>query len=288
MLFPSSSSKRGSAILTVGVATALLFGLVTAAIASMREGAGFFLSEVNSVDPWFVAYSALATPEERTTLLARGIQWRVERGAETCSLIRGEGKTSVEVASANLEPCTIAGASVDGRFVTLGPTERTTAWMLYDDRPRLLRPVPRPVIDGEWLTIDPARTTGLYRGRIRSTQSEGVSTWLWLTDGVGSALWAGDVSQLDPDGSVLPLRLLTRSDGAILLSYRVTLPEGEYVQRLAMLTPWRIKDGWQPVNTNMLSTNEPWHLTSWEPRGTTGEAIITTMSSTTKQRISTP
>jgi hypothetical protein len=148
--------------------------------------------------------------------------------------------------------------------------------MLYDDRPRLLRAVPRPVVDGEWLAVDPARTVGLYRGRIRSTQSDGVATWFWLTDGVGSAFWAGDQSLVDASGRVTPLTITTRPDGAILLSYRLDLPDGTVAQRLA-LHSGRAGTGWKPIDTSAWDAEAAiWRLQAWE-RGARGwEALALT------------
>lgn len=279
----SPSPVRGSAVLTVGVAAALLFGVLSAAFASAEQDGGLAVmrawfrgrASVDVVDPWFITYDRLETDVPRTELLARGIHWRVEPRPETCALIRREGKTEVEVASAKIDDCVIAGASIDGRFVTVGLIERTKAWMLYDDRPRLLRSVPRPVPDGEWLTVDPTRTVGLYRGRIRSTQSEGVATWFWLTDGVGAAMWAGDQALIDSEGSVVPLRALTRPDGALLLSYRLRLPDGSVEERVALFSgrstvPWKRVDA-----TALTELATIWRLDRWERRGSTWEAIVT-------------
>lgn len=280
----SPSSVRGSAILTVGVAASLLFGVLSAGFASARQTDGLSAkalrawfqgqASVEMVDPWFVAYDRLSSPNTTTELTARGVSWRVEQRPETCALLRAERAGSVEVASAKMDSCVIAGASIDGRFVTLGETERTKSWMLYDDRPRILRPVPRPVVDGEWMAIDPVRTVGLYRGRIRSTQSEGVSTWLWLTDGVGAAMWAGDQSVVDMDGPVVPLQLFTRPDGMILLAYRVALADGTYRERLAIYSG-RLAVPWKRIDTSAIdSFASIWRVSSWERRTTTWEAVL--------------
>lgn len=268
--------------MTVGVAAALLFGVLSAAFASAEQDGGLAAvrawfqgqASVEVVDPWFIAYDRLATDIPQTELVARGIQWRVEARPETCALIRREGKTEAEVASAKIDDCIIAGASIDGRFVTVGSIERTKAWMLYDDRPRLLRPVPRPVSDGEWLTVDPTRTVGLYRGRIRSTRSEGVATWFWLTDSVGAAMWAGDQSLIDRDGSVIPLRVLTRPDGAVLMSYQLRRADGSFDERLALfsgktMTPWKKVD-----TSSLAGLTSLWRLERWERRGSIWEAVV--------------
>lgn len=280
------TASRGTAVLTVGVAAVLLFGVLSAAVAATQRGEIASVAALRSwfteavtvdvVDPWFAVYDQLPGPKATSELVSRGIRWQVEPREGACVLLRSERAASLEVATAALERCEIAGASVDGRFVTLDGTERVSNWMLYDDRPRLLRPVPRPVVDGEWLAVDPARTVGLYRGRIRSTQSDGVATWFWLTDGVGSAFWAGDQSLVDVSGRVTPLTITTRPDGAILLSYRLDLPDGTVAQRLA-LHSGRAGTGWKPIDTSAWDTEAAiWRLQEWE-RGAKGwEAVALT------------
>lgn len=289
------TASRGTAVLTVGVAAVLLFGVLSAAVAATQRGDMSSVAVLKSwfteavtvdvVDPWFAAYDQLPGPKGTTELAARGIRWQVEPRDERCVLLRSERTASLEVASAPLERCEIAGASVDGRFVTLDGTERVSNWMLYDDRPRLLRPVPRPVVDGEWLAVDPTRTMGLYRGRIRSTQSAGVATWFWLTDGVGAALWAGDQSLVDANGRVTPLTVTTRPDGAILLSYRLDLPDGAVVQRLA-LHSGRAGAAWKPVDTSVWNAEAAiWRLQEWE-RGAKGwEAVANTIGADGEARV---
>lgn len=288
------TASRGTAVLTVGVAAVLLFGVLSAAVAATQRGEIASVAALKSwfteavtvdvVDPWYAAYDQLPGPKGMAELVSRGIRWQVEPREGACVLLRGERAASLEVATAALERCEIAGASVDGRFVTLDGTERVSNWMLYDDRPRLLRPVPRPVVDGEWLAVDPARTVGLYRGRIRSTQSDGVATWFWLTDGVGSAFWAGDQSLVDASGRVTPLTITTRPDGAILLSYRLDLPDGTVVQRLA-LHSGRAGTGWKLIDTSAWDAEAAiWRLQAWE-RGAKGwEAVALTSGSDGMER----
>lgn len=273
---------RAPSIFVIGIATILLFSMLSAGgifskrVCAFVQANTFFVESPmpEPIDPWFSAYDRLRTSSSSRQLTSRGIEWRVDPRPDTCALLRMETAKEIEVASAKVKDCVIAGASIDGRFVTIGSVERTAHWMLYDDRPRLLRPVPRPVVDGEWMSVDPLRSVGIYRGRIRSTRVEGVSTWFWLTDGAGATLWAGDQTKIDATGAVLPLRLFTRPDGAMLLSYRVTDDKEKHAQRLAMLFPWQLQEGWRTMSADALPSDTPWIVRQWTAQRSGWEALI--------------
>ena len=87
-------------------------------------------------------------------------------------------------------------------------------------------------------------------------------------------MWAGDQALVDGEGSVVPLRVLTRPDGAVLLSYRLRLPDGFAEERVALFSG-RSTVPWKRVDASALTgLAAVWRLDRWERRGTTWEAIV--------------
>ena len=90
---------------------------------------------------------------------------------------------------------------------------------------------------------------------------------------------------MDATGRVTPLTVTTRPDGAILLSYRLDLPDGAVVQRLA-LHSGRAGVAWKPVDTSAWNAEAAiWRLQEWE-RGAKGwEAVANAIGADGEARV---
>lgn len=279
-----SAPSSGLPILVIGVSLTVFMGVVYAFAATHNNA---FQNVVDSVaqrvsfsvappDPWWEAYARML-PTSTQTLTNRGATWRVTNREGECVLEKQERATWVSMASASVQDCVIGGGSIDGRYLTIGHAERGSCvnnescvrkqgeqWWLYNDRPRLIRAVPRPVPDGEWLAVDPVRGLGLYRGRLRSTLRDGVATRYWITDGAGAALWSGIVQGFDAEiVQMVPLQMISRSDGALLLAYRAQLANEQWQQRLTLLRPTGAPLVWKRLPLPETWPAEPWRIGEW-------------------------
>ncbi|MBP7005692.1 hypothetical protein KBB27_01040 [Patescibacteria group bacterium] len=280
-----SFASRGTGVLVMGIGALLLSGVLYAGIQAMDTAvtipsnipAEIFSAHEIIYPPG--SYAALI-PRATTSTMGRDQYWRTDAaaGSGNCALI-SERPTPFVVGMVSSTRCEILGASIEGRYVHLATgalgactTEAFcekppfSVWSMYDARTAIIRSVPKPVREGGWQAIDAVRSVGLFRGIIRSTRTPDQQTdWWALTDVSGTPFWNGSLTGIDAQASeIVPLRLVSRPNGDLLLAYLAIDKENQVHERLALFS----NDDWRVVMPPSALTRI-WRLEGWEqgPRG---------------------
>ncbi len=274
------SASRGSVVLVVGVSAVLLGGVFyglfrTLAVAPSPRPPEATLERLPETVRAPLGSFASLVPQAPTSTQTRAQRWRLLREGTTgsCLLVEDGAVASSSVGAIEGVWCNLLGPSLEGRYVHVlsGPQPACAfgdlceqppiaAWAVYDVRIGAFRAVPTPVRQGYWQAIDPSRGIGLFQGVIQSTRQEGTEDFWALTDVAGAALWTGRTKEIDPEAAtVLGQRLLSRRDGAVLLSYLAVDPQQQASLRLALFSGNR----WQSVSIPESIRLRAWRLEDW-------------------------
>lgn len=270
--------------LVVGVSAVLLGGVffsvfqMLPTVPSFRPPEAVLERLPETVRPPLGSFSSLVplTPSSTQT---RAQRWRLlrEEAAGPCLLVEDGAVASSSVGLIEGAWCNLLGPSLEGRYVHVlsGPRLECafadlceqppiSTWTVYDVRIGAFRAVPTPVRQGYWQAVDPTRGIGLFHGLIQSTRQEGSEDFWALTDVAGAAFWTGRTKEIDPEAvTVLGQRLLSRRDGAVLLSYLAVDTQQQATLRLAFFSGGR----WQPVPLPESISSRAWRLEDWVQAG---------------------
>lgn len=295
-------ASRGTGVLVMGVGALLLSGVMYAGMEAMRTRApvaslssiSVGLFETQGITYPSGSYAELI-PSIASSTVGRDQSWRIEASSVSgnCALL-SERPNPLMVGVVSSTRCNVLGASIEGRYVHLATGVSDSCldplfcemrpfsiWTIYDARTAMMRPVPKPVREGTWQAVDAVRSVGLFRGVIRSTRSPSdQQDWWALTDVGGTPFWNGSKEEIDARAQeIVPLRILSRPNGDLLLAYLAIDEERHAEERLALFTG-RV---WHTVLfANPIA--QTWRLEMWESGARGGQASLRWMDASSKQR----